>query len=130
MAKKKSGGPNKSAAIREYVTANPEAKPPEIVGAMKDQGIEVSPAFVSTIKSKTVGKSATKTGRRAGRPKKAGRPKGSTKAAVAAAPATRSSTGQGTVSVDQLLKAKKLAGELGGVSQARAALEALEKIVG
>lgn len=125
MAKKKSGGPNKSAAIRDYVTANPEAKPPEIVAAMKAQGIDVSTAFVSTVKSKTVGKSAKKKGR-----KKAGRPKGTTKAAVAAAPAARSSNGQSNVSVDQLLKAKKLVGDLGGVSQARAALEALERIVG
>lgn len=124
MAKKKSGGPNKSAAIRDYVTANPEAKPPEIVGAMKQQGIEVSPAFVSTIKSKTLGSGAKK---KKGR--KAGRPKGTAKTAGAAAPVAKSKSGQGNVSLDQLLKAKKLAGELGGVSQARAALEALEKIV-
>lgn len=122
MAKKKSGGPNKSAAIRDYVNANPDAMPKQIVDAMKAQGIDVSTAFVSTIKSKTVGSGAKKKGR-----KKAGRPKGAPRAA--AAPATRSSNGQSKVSVDQLLKAKKLAGELGGVAQARAALEALEKIV-
>lgn len=120
---KKSAGPNKSAAIRDYVTANPEAKPKEIVDAMKSQGVDVSTAFVSTIKSKTIGSGAKKKGR------KPGRPKGAAKTAKAAAPAAKTSNGQGKLSLDQLLKAKKLANELGGVSKARAALEALEKIV-
>ena len=118
---KKSGGPNKSAAIRDYVTAHPEAKPKEIVEAMKAQGINVSTAFVSTIKSKTVGSGRKKKGRKAGRPKAAATP--------AAASTSRASKADGNLSLDQLLKAKKLADELGGVAKARATLEALEKIV-
>ena len=40
------------------------------------------------------------------------------------------STGGGEISVDGLVAAKKLADQLGGVQQARAALAALEKITG
>lgn len=126
---KKSGGPNKSAAIRDYVQANPDAKPKEIVDALSAQGVAVSSAFVSTIKSKM-----TSGGGGGGRKKKrakAGRPKGSVtkKRTVEAAPrAARTGGGGGDVSVASLLKAKKLAEELGGVAKAKATLEALEKI--
>lgn len=118
---KKSGGPNKSAAIREYVAANPEAKPKEIVDAMKSQGMDVSPAFVSTIKSKSAtGGNKKKKARGGGRPKA---PR------AAASASTARAGGGGELSVNQLVKAKKLADELGGVANARAVLEALEKIV-
>ena len=117
---KTSGGPNKSAAIREYLAANPEAKPKEIVDAMQSQGIDVSTAFVSTVKSTSARAGGNKKARRTGRPKTA-RPAKS----AAAAPAG----GNGEVSVDQLLKAKELAEELGGFAKARATLEALQKIV-
>lgn len=133
MAKRSAGGPNKSAAIREYLDNNPEAKPREIVDALKAQGVEVTPAFVSTIKSKSGGGTAAPKKRR-GRPKAA--------AQEAAAPSTPRATsapaakrGGGlpagdTVSVDGLIRAKKLAEELGGVDKVRAALAALEKITG
>ena len=125
---KKSGGPNKSAAIRDYVQANPDAKPKEIVDALSSQGVAVSPAFVSTIKSKlTSGGGGGRTKKRA----KAGRPKGSVTKKRVAEPAPRAArTGGrgGDVSVASLLKAKKLAEELGGVAKAKATLEALEKI--
>lgn len=117
---KKSGGPNKSAAIREYVAANPEAKPKEIVDAMKSQGMDVSPAFVSTIKSKSATGGNKKKARGGGRPKA---PR------AAASASTARAGGGGELSVNQLVKAKKLADELGGVANARAVLEALEKIV-
>lgn len=44
--------PNKSAEIRAYAAANPEAKGRAIVEALKARGIEVTPAFVSAILSK------------------------------------------------------------------------------
>lgn len=128
---KRSEGPNKSAAIREYLDSNPAAKPREIVDALKAQGVEVTPAFVSTIKSKSGGGAAPK--KRRGRPARA--------AAAAATPArTRRATSRpaagraaapsDSVSVDSLIRAKRLAEELGGVDKARAALSALEKITG
>jgi hypothetical protein len=42
----------KSAAVREYLLANKDAKPKEIMDAMLAQGITVSPNMVSVIKAK------------------------------------------------------------------------------
>jgi hypothetical protein len=42
----------KSAAVREYLQANKDAKPKEIMEAMLAQGITVSPNMVSVIKAK------------------------------------------------------------------------------
>lgn len=132
MAKRSAGGPNKSAAIRQYLDSNPEAKPREIVDALKAQGLEVTPAFVSTIKSKSGGGTAAPKKRR-GRPKAAAQAaaKTTTPRAAAAPAAKRGGAATGdTVSVDGLIRAKKLAEELGGVDKVRAALAALEKITG
>ena len=49
---------NKSAAIRDYLAASPEAKPKEIVAALAEKGITVSPNMVSIVKAKTKIKSA------------------------------------------------------------------------
>jgi len=49
---------NKSAAIRDYLSASPEAKPKEIVAALSAKGINVSPNMVSIVKAKTKIKSA------------------------------------------------------------------------
>jgi hypothetical protein len=43
---------NKSAAIREYLTANKGAMPKETSAALKANGIDVSPQMVSMIKAK------------------------------------------------------------------------------
>lgn len=49
---------NKSAAIREYLKSNGDAKPKEIVAALAEKGITVSPNMVSIVKAKTKVKSA------------------------------------------------------------------------
>ena len=114
-----SEGPNKSALIREYKTKDANIGPKAIVSKLKSEhGIEVSAQFVSTVLSQAKKKSGKK-GRR-------GRPPGSGKAAKAS-PAKATSGG---LSVELLLKAKKLANELGGVEEAKAALDALARIVG
>ena len=43
---------NKSQAIRDYLMTNKSAMPKEIVAALKEKGIEVSPNMVSMIKAK------------------------------------------------------------------------------
>ena len=63
MAKKSSSGGdgksvNKSAAIREYLAGNKDAMPKEIVAALLEKGITVSPQMVSVIKAKSKVKSA------------------------------------------------------------------------
>lgn len=112
MAKKNSSkGPSASQAIRDYCAANPEAGPKDVAAALVAQGyVKVTPTYVSTIKSldKAKGKKP------AGKP---GRPK-----------SVSSEAKSGTLSLDALLQAKKLAEQLGGVANAQAALDALAKL--
>ncbi len=96
---------NKSQAIRNCCEANPDAGPTEVAAALKKQGINVSTAFVSTIKSTS---------------KKKGR--GRKKAARGAKPASDK------IALSSLLAAKKMAEQLGGVEKAQTALAALAKL--
>jgi len=41
---------NKSAAVRKYLKANRKSMPKEVSAALKEQGVDVSPSMVSTIK--------------------------------------------------------------------------------
>jgi len=43
---------NKSAMIREYLDGHKDAKPKEIVAALKEKGVDVSPNMVSIVKAK------------------------------------------------------------------------------
>jgi hypothetical protein len=102
MAKRrKRRGANKSVAIRGFKAANPSAGPNEIARALGDDGIRVTPAFVSTVLSNERRKAGT-------------------------------SSRRGQVSdssVEDLLQAKKLAEQLGGIGPAKAALDALARIL-
>ncbi len=118
MAKKKSEV-NKSLEIRTFMENNPKAKPREVVAALKDRGIEVSAQFVSTVKSNSI---------KTGGTKRRGRPLGSTKrAAVAAKPAASRKSGD-SVSVQSLLKVKRVVKELGSIEETKAALATLEQL--
>lgn len=124
MAKKAAAsGINKSEVIREYKSKNPGMGPKAIAEKLKtEHGEEVSAQFVSTVLSMAK-KRDSKGGPKRGR----GRPPGSGKAAATAAKTPGKSTGG--LSVDLLIKAKKLAKELGGVEEAKAALDALARII-
>lgn len=115
---KKSGGPNKSQAIRDYYAAHPNAKPKEISAELKKQGIDVTPAFISTIRSTSMGK------------KKKTVKASSAKAAPAAASAKASAPSKGStnVSIESLIKAKSLVRDLGGIDAAMATLSALKRL--
>ena len=106
MPRKSSAGPNKSASIRSYKEAHASAGPKEIAEGLGKDGIKVTPAFVSTVLSND---------RRKGRKgrRKGGRPARGASNAFA-----------------NLVQAKKLADQMGGVEKARAALDALAKILG
>lgn len=113
MAKKnaKSAGHkaiNKSEAIRKYMTEHPDAGPTAVAQALNArEGWRISPAYVSTIKNKVRetkgrGRRGRGGGRRAG--------------------------GRGAVSEQALLKAKELARLMGGINQAKAALDLLARL--
>lgn len=110
MARKaKASGPNKSLEIRNYKDANPTAAPKEIVEALAKSGVEVTAQFVSTILSnaKRKGGVVGARGRKPGRP-------------AAAAP---------TGGIQQLIQAKKLIDQMGGIEAAKAAVNALAQIL-
>jgi hypothetical protein len=111
MAKKSRGeGPNKSEAIRAYTKKNADAGPTEVAAALAKDGIEVTAAFVSTVLSNDRRKSG-KSGKRGG--------KGRGRAAAA-------STG---ASLEHLIEAKKLIQKMGGIDEARQAINLLAKIL-
>lgn len=137
---KKSGG-NKSAAIRDYYAANPDAKPKAVLAALTEAGIDTTTAFISTIRTNMKkGKVGGKRGRPAGSVNKKGpgrpatkrgpgRPaskKGPGRPKTVGRPAAASSV---TVSVDSLIQVKKVVDELGSIEETRAALTALEKLL-
>jgi hypothetical protein len=103
---------SKSQAVRDYLTEHPAAMPKEIAPAVKSaHGLDVSPQMISMIKSK-LGK-----GRR--RRRKAG-----------AAPAAAVSRGNNSArfTIDDLITAKKLAQQIGGIPRAQEALAALARL--
>ncbi len=106
---KKSGGPNKSVAIRDYKAAHGDAGPKAIAEGLAKDGIKVTPAFVSTVLSNDKRKSGK--GRRG---KRRGRRPGP----------------QGNQALASLIQAKKLAEQMGGIEPARKALNALAKLLG
>lgn len=122
---KKTSGPNKSQAIRDYYAAHPDAKPKQVVEALAEQGINVSAAFVSTIKSTSMTKGAKRTAKRGPRSMKADRD-------VVARPSTRGpgapKRAGNSVSIESLLKAKGLVKELGGIDNAINSLAALKRL--
>jgi hypothetical protein len=71
MAKQaKSDGVNKSQAIRDYLAANPNAMPADVIAGLKEKGINVSRGLVGLVKY-------AKSGKKAGGRRSAGRKRGS-----------------------------------------------------
>lgn len=117
MGKKKTKGVNRSQEIRDYLAEHPNAPVKEIIEALGKRGIQVSQGLVSNVKY-------TSGPKRRGRRKK--------KRAVARrSPRKRTTaTRRGTsgISASDLIEAKKLADQLGGIREARQALDALEEL--
>ncbi len=112
MAKKKSGGASKSDVIRTTSAENPGVGPTELAKLIQSaHNIKVSPAMVSTVLSQDRS--------RGGKPARRGRPP----------KARRATRGGSDLSVDVLVRIKKLADEIGGVDEARRALDALSQIM-
>ena len=104
MAKKKV---NKTQLIKDALAKNPQASPSEIAEGLKNHGI--SAPYVSTVKSSLKAKRPTKTAK-----KKVAKKKVAKKS--------------DKVSLGDLVKASRLAEELGGVDKAQEMLNALAKL--
>ena len=109
MARKSADGTNKSEVIRNYKRDNPDSGPKAISEALTKSGNKVTPAFVSTVLSNDK--------RRSGKPGRRGRKRG------------RKPGSSSNGAMNQLIQAKKLSDQLGGIDKARAALDALAKIL-
>jgi len=109
MSKKKSARTgkkvNKSAAIRDFLSKNPDAKPKRVVEILADRSVAVSAAFVSQVKLKM----------------KQGNPLSRSKRTKQ----TGNSAGQ--FSEADLLEAKRLVDKI-GLEKAREAIELLAKL--
>lgn len=118
MAKKRAGGPNKSAAIRDYLKANPDAGPTEVCTELKKKSITVAPALVSNVKAALRGKKSgkKKAGRKPGRPVGSGRKPG------------RPAGASDKVSLSSLIAAREFVEKVGGVEQAQELIKALGKL--
>ena len=103
---------NKTEAIKAALKANAKSTPKEISDMLKAQGLDVSPGYVSTIKTNLKGKK-----------------KKAKKAAAAPVPEAGPVLPKDAVSVGLLVKAKKLVHELGGVKEAKTALNALAQLM-
>jgi hypothetical protein len=92
----------KSQAIRDYLAANKKAKASEVVSALAEKGITISPTAVYNLKARR------KMSKRRSKAEANGQVVG--------------------LSIDHLLAAKKLVDTVGGVQQAREAIDALAKL--
>ena len=101
----------KTAAIRAALKANPTKTVKEIAELLKEQGFETTANYVGGVKSAMKAKKKAK------------------KAAAAPAPEAGSVVPKDAVSVGLLVKAKKLVQELGGVKEAKNALNALAQLL-
>ena len=121
MAKKKSV--NKSQAVRDYLSAHPDAMPKEVMAALAKEGIKVSRVLVSTIKTKL---------KKDGTAKKAAKKPA---AAVVAAPQhpqpSRSRrNGGGTITLDQVKKVAQTIKTLGGYQRMTEVLAVIKELGG
>ena len=116
------GGASMSDAIRAYMARNPSASRSAVRDGVQAQGVAVKDSLVSAVYYKVKasgGKPAAKRG--PGRPRKAA----PAAKAKKAAPAARATSG---LSAAQLITAKGLADQLGGIAKVREALDLIERL--
>ena len=123
---------NKTQEIKKALAAAPDKKPKEISEALTAKGVDVSPAYVSTIKTNLKAKTGAPKKKvapkqKAGKTsltakKKVAKKKATKKRAPKAAPVT-------DITYEQLKKAKEMAQQLGGTEKAKEALAALAQLM-
>ena len=121
MAKK--GGANRTAKVREYMQANPDQSNAEVFHTLESQGTHVSRSLVSQVRKQLGMPQSDRTKKRAGK-RRVGKKKVIHRRTAMAQPTGR---GRG-ITAEDLIEAKKLADELGGLDRMREALDALERL--
>jgi hypothetical protein len=100
---------NKTQVIKNFLAQNPGAMPKDLSDVLRAQGIDVSPGYVSTIKS-----NLSKKRKKRGPAKEAAAPK---------------AVEHADVPFESLRKAKDMVRQLGGVAKAKEALNALAQLL-
>lgn len=111
-----SAGASMSDAIRAYMEANPQATRPEIRDGLNAQGVKVSTSLVNAVYIKAKARSG-----QTGTPARRGR-------RPAAAPAAAAAVSTASISAQELINAKSLVNQLGGIDRVRQALGLLEQL--
>jgi len=110
MAKKKPKV-NKTQVIRDYLAENPDTAPKEVAATLSKQGLSVTANYVSTIKTNMKAKG-----------------KGKKKVAAKKKAAPKKKAADAKILLSALMEAKKLAAKLGGIEQAKQAINALAQL--
>lgn len=114
---------SKTAAILAYLQEHETASNSEVAEALTKKGYEISAAYVGTIKynaSQKAAKGESKPGKRGRKPGSTNKPRTAKVAEVAATV---------SLSADQLLQAKQLSLNLGGVGKVREALDVASQFI-
>ena len=118
MANKGEKKINKSKLIRDTKRDNPSLGPTDMSAMLKEtHGVDINPAMISTVLSQDR--------IRGGKPLRRGRPPKGSKKSDSAPKANSSSEG---LSIESLVQAKLLADKMGGIGEAKAALDALSRL--
>ena len=117
MAKKKAVTVNKTQAVLDYLEVHPEATATIVIPALAKEGITVSQGLVNKTRSQLKKVGTTK---KAAKKRAAKLPRSAT--------ASVSNRAGRALSADDLFEAKKLAEQLGGIAEARDALDVLESL--
>ena len=116
----------KTAAIKAALSAHPTKLPKEIAELLRAEGWDVTPQNISVVKSTL--KAESKTSGPASGAKRASTP-APEKTATPANQAAKAPSAD-DISYDTLCRAKELSNQLGGVQDAKRALDALAQLVG
>ena len=129
MAKATAGDKSKSDLVRDFVSTRPNATAKEIVaGVKREYGADVSLALASKIKSDAGHtRGASRSEQPAGDGTKVTRRKRRRRRRTAAT-AEATSVAPGSLSIENLIAAKKLADHLGSVKAAKQAVDALARL--
>ena len=117
---------NKSQEIKKALAAAPGKGPKEISEALIAKGVDVSPAYVSTIKTNM--KAKTGSPKKAAKSKVASKKKMTVKNKVLRQKPAPKATLTSKITYDQLRMAKDLAQQLGGIEKAKETLAALSEL--
>lgn len=116
----RSGGTNASDVIRDYMDKNPSATRPEIRDALKAQGVKASGSLISAVYYKY--RSAK------GQPVVAASRGGARRKAKAYGRRPATSQAGSELSASELISAKGMVDQLGGINKVREALDLLEQL--